>query len=84
MTYQIIYSRRARQDIEKLDRVTKRKLKRAIERFSQKPLFYARKMVSSRVGQHRWRAGNYRIIFDISGKRIEVLRVGHRREVYRR
>ncbi len=32
----------------------------------------------------RKRIGDYRIIFDIEDKNIVVLRVGHRREIYKR
>jgi len=30
------------------------------------------------------RLGDYRVIFDIEGEDIVILRVGHRRDVYRR
>jgi len=35
------------------------------------------------LGSWRFRVGDYRVVFDIEGKKIIVLRVGHRREVYR-
>lgn len=84
MTYEVIYSKVAARDIQKLDKVTKKKLGQTIERYSRDPVKFARKMISSKIGQYRWRAGNYRIIFDLSGKTIQVLHVGHRREIYRR
>ena len=36
------------------------------------------------LGSYRFRVGDYRIIFDIEEKDIIVLRVGHRRELYKR
>lgn len=84
MAYKVIYSKNAANDIKKLDKVTKRKLGQAIERYSKNPQTYARKMTSSKIGQYRWRAGNYRIIFDLSGKTIQILKVGHRKEIYRK
>ncbi|MDH4220892.1 MAG: type II toxin-antitoxin system RelE/ParE family toxin [Candidatus Aminicenantes bacterium] len=36
------------------------------------------------MGGYRFRIGDYRVIFDIEGNEIGVLRVGHRREIYRR
>ena len=37
-----------------------------------------------KIGTYRFRMGNYRVIFDIEGKDIVILRVGHRREIYKR
>jgi mRNA interferase RelE/StbE len=36
------------------------------------------------LGEYRFRIGDYRVIFDIEGNEIVVLRVGHRREIYKR
>jgi mRNA interferase RelE/StbE len=84
VAYKIIYSKSAAKDIRKLDSVTKKKLGRAIERYSQNPQGHAKKLISSKIGQYRWRAGSYRIVFDLSGKTIQVLRLGHRREIYKK
>lgn len=82
MTYKLIYTRTAAKDIGKLDPVAKKKLKKKIEAFSKRPLSYARKLVDPRIGSYRWRAGDYRIVFDIEKEKIVILRVGHRREIY--
>jgi mRNA interferase RelE/StbE len=37
-----------------------------------------------RLGSYRFRIGDYRVIFDREGDEIVVLRVGDRREIYRR
>lgn len=83
MVYQLIYTKSAFKDIKKLDKVSKKKIKQKIEQYSVHPLTYARKLVRSSIGTHRWRAGNHRIIFDLDGKKIVILRIGHRREIYR-
>jgi mRNA interferase RelE/StbE len=41
-------------------------------------------MVDPSLGGYRFRIGDYRVIFDIEGDEIVVLRVGHRKEIYRR
>ena len=84
MSFKLLYSKRAAKDIHKLDPVIKRKLAKVIERNSKNPLAGIKKLTSSVLGQNRWRAGNYRIIFDLNGKSIEILRVGHRRDIYER
>ena len=83
MASKVVYTRTAARDIKRLDRVVKKKIKKRIETYSQKPLFYARKLLDPRIGTYRWRVGNYRVIFDIDKKNIVILRVRHRREVYK-
>ena len=83
MPFRLLYTRSAVRDIVKLDAVAKKKIKKKIEIFSQKPLSYAKKLVDPRIGTYRWRVGNYRVIFDIDGKNIVILRIGHRREIYK-
>ena len=84
MKYKIIYTKRATKDISRLDLETKERIKEAMERYSEVPLNYARKMMDSSLGTYRFKIGDYRAIFDIEDDKIVVLRVGHRREIYRR
>ncbi|OGM21020.1 hypothetical protein A2714_01595 [Candidatus Woesebacteria bacterium RIFCSPHIGHO2_01_FULL_38_9] len=83
MAHKILYTKSACKDIQKLDSVTKKRLKKAIEKHLQAPLANARKLTDPKIGSYRWRVGNYRIIFDIHAKTIVVLRVRHRKESYR-
>ena len=50
------------------------------------PLGYAKKIKDNRLGNYRFRVGDYRIIFDVNDKGeivvLMVLRVKHRKEVY--
>ncbi len=81
--YKLLYTKTASRDISKLDSVAKKKIKKKLEFYSQKPLFYAKKLVNSSLGSYRWRIGNYRIVFDLDRNKILILRVGHRKEIYR-
>lgn len=85
MSFQIIYSRVATKDIAKLDSIVKKRLKDKIEFYQQDPLKFAHRLVKFNLGQYRWRVGNYRVVFDLDEikKIIVVLRVRHRKEVYR-
>lgn len=83
MSFRLLYTRSAVHDIKKLDFVAKKKIKKKIETYSRKPLSYAKKLIDPRIGTYRWRVGNYRVIFDIDGKNIVILRIGHRREIYK-
>jgi len=46
------------------------------------PLSFADKLITSQP-TYRFRIGDYRVIFDWEKTGIIILRVGHRREVYR-
>ena len=83
MTYKLVYTQRAAKDISKLQRNVKERIKRTLERYAENPFFYARKMTGPTLGTYRFRVGNYRVIFDIEGDELIILRVGHRSEIYR-
>ena len=83
MNYTLLYSKSAAKDIKELDAIVKRRLKKKLEVYILKPLYYAKKLTDNDIGTYRWRMGNYRIVFDIDGKNIVILRIGHRREIYR-
>jgi len=84
MNYKIVFTKRAVRDISKLEPEIKEKLGDALRRYGKDPLNYARKMIDPSLGSYRFRIGDYRVIFDVEGDEIIVLRVGHRKEIYRR
>lgn len=81
--YTLLYTKTAYEDILKLDNVSRKIIKKKIEEYIKKPLAYSKKLINSSIGTYRWRAGNYRIVFDIEQDKIIILRVGHRREIYK-
>lgn len=84
MNYELIYTRRANRDIKRLDEQTRLRIKRQLEFLSKSPLTYSEKLTNSTLGNYRFRVGDYRIIFDIDENKIVILKVGHRREIYRK
>lgn len=83
MVYRLIYTKTAARDIQKLDSVAKRRIGNKLKEYSKSPLTYAKKLTDPKIGMYRWRIGNYRIVFDIEGNNLVILRVGHRKEIYR-
>ena len=83
MPYEVFFSPAANEDIESLDPVAKKRLKKKMLFFLEDPLRYAKKLVGSKAGSYRWRVGDLRVIFDIKGGRLQIVRIGHRREVYK-
>ena len=84
MIYRLVYTRRAVKDIDKLDVEWRKRISKALKRYEQDPLKYSEKIMDKQLGEFRFRIGNYRVIFDIHGDEVVILRVGHRKEIYRR
>ena len=84
MKHRLIYTRRALRDIGSLDEVSKKRIGKTLARYASDPFKYGEKLTDSALGTFRFRIGDYRVIFDIQGTDIVVLRVGHRRELYKR
>ncbi len=83
MKYTLLYTKSAVLDIQKLDIVTKKRIKNKLEQYVSDPLHYAKKLTKADIGSYRWRIGNYRIVFDIDQQHVVILRIGHRREIYK-
>ncbi len=79
-----VITKTAYEDLKKLDEATKRKLKDRLEflLILDDPLSRATKLTDKRLGTYRWTIGDYRIIFDVAKKKVIILRVQHRSEVY--
>lgn len=89
MTYQVLYTDPALEDLESLPRPIAQRIARKVKWFSEqtKPLQFAKSLHDTEFGQYRFRVGDYRVIFDVNANGtitvLLVLRVKHRREVYR-
>lgn len=83
MNYQLVYTRRAEKDIKKLDPAIKRSIGKSLLKLQDNPIQYSEKLTDPKIGTYRFRTGDYRVIFDIEDKDIVILRVGHRRNIYR-
>lgn len=84
MRYRLVYTQRAVKDIQGLDPKIKERLGKTLLRYEENPLQHAERLTQSKLGSYRFRIGDYRVIFDLEGNEIVVLRVGHRREIYKR
>jgi len=83
VSYRLVYTDRALKDIQKLDPQVKNRIGKALLRFEADPLGHAKPLTNAELGNYRFRVGDYRIIFDIEAEDIVILRVGHRRQIYR-
>jgi len=83
MKYALIYTKRAAKDVRKLDTVQKKKLAKKIVNLRKNPREISKKLLHPKLGTFRYRIGDFRIVFDIAGGNVVVLRIGHRREIYK-
>lgn len=51
---------------------------------SENPLDFAEKLADKSLGDFRFRIGEWRVIFDAEKDKIVILKVGHRKDIYRR
>ncbi len=84
MSYRLVYTQKAVRDIDGLDAGVKKRIGTTLLRFKDNPLQYAERLTDPELGGYRFRIGDYRVIFDIEGNDIVVLRAGHRKEIYKR
>ena len=83
---EIIFSERARKDWNRLERSVQNQLRKKIAFYLQsgQPLQFAERLHDPSLGEYRFRIGDYRIVFDCESNSIFVLRVGHRKEIYKK
>ena len=84
MKYNLVYTNRAAKDIQKFPLEIKKRIGKALLRYQQEPLRYSETLRNPNLGTYRFRIGDYRVIFDIEDNEIVVLRVGHRRDIYKK
>ena len=84
MSYQLVYTHRAIKDIQNLAPEIKKRIGKTLLRYAEDPLRYAKKLTEPKLGTYRFKIGEYRVIFDLEDNEIVVLRVGHRRDIYKR
>ena len=81
--YKVIFTQRALKDLENIDKKEQHRIAGKLKLYAKEPLGNARKLVSPKIGTYRFRIGEYRAIFDIDGENIVILRLGHRKNIYK-
>lgn len=83
--YSIVYKPSAAKAFRKIHPKQRSRIKNAIEALATSPRPQGSTQLLGGEGEYRIRVGNYRVVYDIEDDElvILVLRVGHRREIYR-
>ena len=83
MVYSLFYHPDIQKDIERLPNNTKEQIRCAIEgRLLQDPVHYGDPLRKTLKGYRKLRVGDYRVIYKIAANKINVLKIGHRKEAY--
>ena len=85
MAYTIVITKKAKRDIDNLEPIIKNRLGKKLKQvMAMDDIFpVVRQLVDSRIGSYRLRVGDYRILFDLEKNQIIILRVQHRKDVYK-
>ena len=85
MIYSIEVSRAAHKALKDIPHTDVRKIRDKIEKLKKEPLPNGSEKLAGNDDFYRIRSGDYRIIYQILRKKLIILvvKVGHRREVYR-
>ena len=85
MTYRLTLAPAAARQLRKFDPQARRRIQAALELLATDPRPPLATRLVGGAGEWRVRTGDYRIVYEIKDAELVVLvlRVGHRREVYR-
>lgn len=86
--YEVRLARRAVRSLEDLQRRDQQRIRAAIDLLAENPRPPSCVALQGEVGVYRVRVGDYRIVYELLDQVlvvqvVQVVRVGHRREVYR-
>ncbi len=89
MTFHVEFTESARKELKKLDKYTQKIILLWLNKNlhgCENPRIQGKALTADRVGQWRYRIGDYRVIAKIEDDRliILVIALGHRREIYDR
>lgn len=85
MPYIVEFSTSAQREFRALERANQLRIATHIDGLASNPFPSGAKKLKGSADHYRIRVGDYRVIYRIDGKRLTVLilKIGHRREVYR-
>jgi len=83
--YSYEFKPQAVRDLKKLPKEVQKRIIKKLDYFVsfENPLVLADYLINFEIGTHRFRIGDYRVIFDVIDEKIIILALGHRREIYR-
>ena len=86
MIFRIAFTKSAAKALKAIPKTARKRIAKKIESLAEGPPDQAKTKLKGNNPFHRVRVGDYRIIYEIQNEilLILVLKIGHRKEVYRR
>ena len=80
-----VFKGKSDQEFSKLSREVQMQIMKKMEFFmaSPDPLRFAERLNNFELGEYRFRIGDYRVSFDVEDNTAKILKVGHRKNMYR-
>jgi len=84
LAYRIVYKKSVARDLSRLDKTEARRILNRLEKdLAEKPDSYP-VLKGKFAGLRKYRIGEYRVVYAIIATDVQVLRIGHRRDVYKK
>jgi mRNA interferase RelE/StbE len=83
LPYKVYYKASIERDLKKIDKAEAKRILNKIEKELRKDPYKGEKLKGEFRGLFRYRVGDYRVICARTSDGILVLRVGHRKDIYR-
>ena len=84
MAYNIIYKKSVYRDLKKFSKAEARRVLDQIEEELSKKADSYPVLKGQFAGLRKYRVGDYRVIYAILGDDVLILRIGHRRDIYKK
>lgn len=84
MTYNVIFTKKAKKQLQSLEQPVQLRIITALERIRIRPESYISKLVGD--PGYKYRVGDYRIIMNLDNENLYILviKVGHRKNIYKK
>lgn len=84
--YKIEWKRSAVKELKKLDKTVIKRIINSVEALSENPTPKGCRKLKGAEFTYRLRLGKYRIIYSLQSSKlvIEIIKIGHRKEIYRK
>ena len=83
MAYEVKFKNSVRRDLKNIGKEdAKRIINTVLEKLSTDP-YFGELLHGKFKGMYKYRAGNYRVIYTIEGNEVWILKIGHRKRIYR-
>lgn len=83
--YKYRFTSKASKEFLKLDRKIQMKIIVKLDFYcaNEHVINFAEPLTKFEIGQYRFRIGDYRVIFDLDKDALRIVKVGHRKNIYR-